>query len=529
MKLCVGDTRTYTKIGVIRTPLHAALAQYRRRTLQVSGESCIEFCETRRPWKIPTLRVILLTTALALLNLEPANSGAVGPILAVASAGAAVSFPAGWFFYTAAAQIAADPARLPLTLTQLSVLVWVATLPWNGCRALLQRMWPYWRLLLPFLVWFYAVYLINRSEFPTPMFYAAVVGSISYIYAQKDKRRPYLLLLSLLWGLGYAAVGYWGRRLQLPVLSRTYADVLATVLVVRVGSGRGDANMVGLSLAVFMTGCLALSAFAWTEFPPRLPRALAILSGPASVCIGLPPLLATVSRGGVYAFVLSLLVLLGCLLVPRWNPRLKRRPVGACACAFAALLATSDTARSMVMNAYQSIRLRNLANSQFYGSSSVVAGREQMWKIHWRLLLDHPLFGVGRGEFVDFGHFGSAIVGVDGTWGAAHNVFLEVGSSVGLPGLVLFLIIFLRTPWNLYRTHRGRFSAPFLLVNLSVLLLFMSLSVGNWKFYWALLALMLSATAARRKQLRVRASRSDFESVFRIQGSVGRTGRLPHG
>jgi O-antigen ligase len=71
-------------------------------------------------------------------------------------------------------------------------------------------------------------------------------------------------------------------------------------------------------------------------------------------------------------------------------------------------------------------------------------GRLQIWTRGIGYMLDHPLLGVGPGNFQraegtlsPFAHRQQYGVGV--LWSAPHNTFVQVGAELGIPGLALFV------------------------------------------------------------------------------------------
>lgn len=73
-----------------------------------------------------------------------------------------------------------------------------------------------------------------------------------------------------------------------------------------------------------------------------------------------------------------------------------------------------------------------------------------------QLTLEHPLLGVGPGEFMDAEAKEDASLGKRGMWHYTHNAYTELSSETGIPGMVLFLIAF----WRAYRgltPYRSRF------------------------------------------------------------------------
>jgi probable O-glycosylation ligase (exosortase A-associated) len=72
------------------------------------------------------------------------------------------------------------------------------------------------------------------------------------------------------------------------------------------------------------------------------------------------------------------------------------------------------------------------------------AGRVQVWKRGMGYMLQHPVLGVGAGNFPTAeGTISPLIkarpVGRGVKWSVAHNSFLQVGAELGVPGLLLFV------------------------------------------------------------------------------------------
>jgi len=71
------------------------------------------------------------------------------------------------------------------------------------------------------------------------------------------------------------------------------------------------------------------------------------------------------------------------------------------------------------------------------------------------LTLEHPLLGVGPGEFMDAEAAEDMAVGKRGMWHYTHNAYTELSSETGLPGMAIFLFAFWRSYRGLtrYRNH----------------------------------------------------------------------------
>lgn len=71
--------------------------------------------------------------------------------------------------------------------------------------------------------------------------------------------------------------------------------------------------------------------------------------------------------------------------------------------------------------------------------------REYLLQQSIRFTFQYPLFGVGPGQFANFEGKSSREEGEQGSWHSTHNVFTQVSSEYGLPGLILFVAILVGT------------------------------------------------------------------------------------
>lgn len=92
-----------------------------------------------------------------------------------------------------------------------------------------------------------------------------------------------------------------------------------------------------------------------------------------------------------------------------------------------------------------------LLEREFYVHTHAVAGftvlqRFELWRATWRVIQRHPVFGVGTGDAVDEMH--QELVEMDselaGTTKKSHNQYLLLAAMVGLVGLALTALMFLR-------------------------------------------------------------------------------------
>ena len=83
---------------------------------------------------------------------------------------------------------------------------------------------------------------------------------------------------------------------------------------------------------------------------------------------------------------------------------------------------------------------RYLSPSRYAQGEEMDASNElrlRIWKTGWRMFLDHPVLGVGAGQFRTA--YGTVYSGVaHGPWMRPHNLLIQVGCELGLVGLVIF-------------------------------------------------------------------------------------------
>jgi putative inorganic carbon (hco3(-)) transporter len=95
-------------------------------------------------------------------------------------------------------------------------------------------------------------------------------------------------------------------------------------------------------------------------------------------------------------------------------------------------------------------------SAQAEAASSAEARKTMFWR-SVQLTFEHPLFGVGPGEFMDAEAAEDMAVGKRGLWHYTHNAYTELSSETGLPGMAIFVFAF----WRSYKgLSRSRDSYP---------------------------------------------------------------------
>ena len=79
------------------------------------------------------------------------------------------------------------------------------------------------------------------------------------------------------------------------------------------------------------------------------------------------------------------------------------------------------------------IRMESIIGGNIEGSldRGSMEGRAQLLKDSLLIMVKHPLFGIGPGNFPSYTQ----------TWLVAHNTYAELGAEAGLPGLLLFVLL----------------------------------------------------------------------------------------
>jgi probable O-glycosylation ligase (exosortase A-associated) len=168
------------------------------------------------------------------------------------------------------------------------------------------------------------------------------------------------------------------------------------------------------------------------------------LGGAAFNLVGI---IATQSRGGFLG-----LLALGSFMISIKLPGISKRK-------FILILSVLAMIFGTYLGAEYKERIQTIFEED-YSDISAGSSRIGLWRQCLHIARDHPLLGVGPNAFsTAFGHY--LEVGkfpeelsrdqVGGKWQTAHNSFLLVLNEMGLPGLLIFLAINIRSFRNFHR------------------------------------------------------------------------------
>lgn len=281
-----------------------------------------------------------------------------------------------------------------------------------------------------------------------------------------------LILAYFGWAIVTAPFALWaGLAVQLTVICFPIVIMCLAVMLCRPDRETLDKCIIGLVVAVSLLGLATVARrpaegqrlSAEGTFDPNDLAAVAALCFPFAlgliargsrksrllgiVAAGLCPfvVIATSSRGGTMAIVAGSLIF---ALGSRGNRRVVL---------IVALVAGAVGAWTFAPDSFRD-RMRSIsALNQDYNTTEYT-GRKQIWGRGIGYLIQHPIAGVGLGNFpiAEGGH--AERIGIRTKWSAAHNAYVQAFAELGLVGGGLFVAIFvvaLRRAWRLWRPREA--------------------------------------------------------------------------
>jgi O-antigen ligase len=133
--------------------------------------------------------------------------------------------------------------------------------------------------------------------------------------------------------------------------------------------------------------------------------------------------IATYSRSGLIAMLVTVAI---CI----WEFGIRgKRTVVIVSAALAALVGVGV----VLVTPHYLVRVESMFRGNIEGSGdrNSLAAREELLKESLILMVKHPLFGVGPGNFPSYTQ----------TWRVVHNTYTELGAEAGLPGVGLYVLL----------------------------------------------------------------------------------------
>jgi len=345
--------------------------------------------------------------------------------------------PISGMLWLTAAQVVPDPPVALLSSSQIAIagaMVWLVLKrkhrPLAACKPLLIAVGPYfcWQVAMSFLFG-------DGAQLPLILLFAILTGAAAAVMARQAENRMGAIILAFLVGQALSACVFWIIKLHLgaPVQAfdtGVYGDVME---VVRMGTARGNAGLLGASASLAVAGFFGLLMFRLPRGSRKSNQTVLFSMGLVGLCLVIPALIASGSRGGMTSALLGLIV----LLLFAGNCRsLSLLPLFVGVIGVFLMLVVGWQRFGMDEHLNEMISRQEMqAEGAEHGA--LVAGREQEWEAAAMGVLDSPLIGGGH-----------------------------VGLAGGIPGMILFLWFCARPIIHLWKLR-----------NVSVMLWLLSLYV----------------------------------------------------
>lgn len=429
----------------------------------------------------------LVATLAAAMHLGPVlHSGLGTPLLYVLAAVSYLS-PVTGFFFVACGQFLPFPEGSVHNPAQVGVLVWLPVVLLRYHRVNLQGAWRLWPVL-PWLVWYLVltgeeIYLPN-SEYFKAFIYCLIACQL----ANECKGRYLKCLFGLCLGALLVMTAYWATQLGLPVEVNDWGGNREGFA--RMGSVRADAVMVWPALLLGISGLVGIQiALASRQSPRPSPAWLTYLTLILSVA-SLPPLISTMSHGAYAGFILVVLAVV-------WAGWVAGREGAYASTRFRALVNWGGVglAVAVALFALDAFQLRTKVSGlgEYYKGVSAEAGaaasRTGVWRDSINTIMKYPVFGIavtGDQEEITSEYSSQG-------WYFSHNIFLDFGRSIGIPGMMLLAFFFFWPAIRMWQSGELVRHLPFLLAHFSMFIFWISLSFTFYKTFWALWMLMAMA------------------------------------
>ncbi len=145
-------------------------------------------------------------------------------------------------------------------------------------------------------------------------------------------------------------------------------------------------------------------------------------------------MLSTGSRGGLIASLAALVMML-----------LRLPPFKKMALALAALVI--GVTMWQVLPEPITQRLATLVSDNSGGTEAIASEESRQYLLQKSLLFtaQHPLLGVGPGQFINHEGLGAKALGHHGSWHETHNTYTQISSEAGIPAAIFFIAALVST------------------------------------------------------------------------------------
>jgi O-antigen ligase len=299
----------------------------------------------------------------------------------------------------------------------------------------------------PFFVWNagWAFVRGDRGWLAMILVFAILTGCAAATLVQQSGRRLEACLTVFLAGQALAMCLFWILKLNLGEPVEAFnTEIYSSSLVegARIGTARGNANVLGPPMALVLAGVIAFFFTRPLQFTRR--GWILGLAGLIGIAAVLPPLIGSGSRGALVSVACGLLFL---LFAGGISPKmLSSLPVVL----IGVLLIFGLGWNKLGLNqSWEEMGRRQEMQEEQLGSGAgnkLVAGRSLEWTAAVRGILDSPIIGGGHVEKLSY-------FGQEEFW-LSHSTYLDAGLVGGLPGMALFGWFVLKPLLELWRRRR---------------------------------------------------------------------------
>jgi len=287
-------------------------------------------------------------------------------------------------------------------------------------------------------------------------------------------------------GQALAMSMFWIIKLHLGTPVQAFAIELygdSTLEGARIGTARGNANMLGPPMALAFIGVIG-----WFISRPR-PSWITGMITLVGMALVLPPLIGSGCRGAIVAlaFGLACLLVIG-VLAHRSFINASLVLVGI------VVVLILGWQRLGLGEHWQELSQRQEQQQSERGS--VMAGRTLEWTAAWRGILDSPLIGGGHVEKQSY-------LDAEEMW-ASHSTYLDAGLTGGLPGMVLFGWLGLKPILELWRRRREAVIGWLLAVYAVSIISIGTTSAMQMKHFWMLWGVAATCFVSGVAQIKTR-------------------------
>lgn len=385
-----------------------------------------------------------------------------------------VSFatPISGMLYLSAAQVIPDAPGFPMSSAEMA---WAGFFLWLVAKGKMMDVFETGRSLLiaiaPFFIWGAGLSLVRGDyRFGLLLLFSILTGCAVAALVRQSGNRLITCLVVFLAGQAMAMCLFWIIKLHFGTPVQAFDTTLygdSTLSGMRIGTARGNANMLGPPMALACIG-----VFGWFISSPKLDgRGMAIAV--ACLLAVVPPLIGSGSRGAILSVGAGAVFLLGIQLLSGGKSIVN----SLLAVAGIAVVLIFGWHRLGLDEHWHEMRDRQLAQQSETGSS-LVAGRTLEWTAAWKGILDSPIIGGGEVKKLSFLD--------DPSMWMSHSTYLDAGLSAGLPGMALFGWFVLTPILKLWRLKQVTIIGWLLTVYVVSIISIGSTSAMQMKHFWML-------------------------------------------